>query len=140
LVGDHHGYELRFVVKPDANRDGYWQDLFPSNDDWQVILDLRVIESVGKHGDDGTASRRIDHWAYFPAREGAERFSQWVRERGYILDETDTTDEGKFRVRFAHEGTLRLSDITSHSIALRRKASELGGDYDGWETPVCKAS
>ena len=58
--------------------------------------------------------------------------------RGYSLDAADTTDDGKFRVRFAHKGTLRLPDITSHTIALRRKASELGGDYDGWETPVCK--
>jgi hypothetical protein len=57
-----------------------------------------------------------------------------------IVWRPDTTDDGKFRVRFSNEGTLRLPDITSHTIALRRKASELGGDYDGWETPVCKAS
>lgn len=139
-IGDHHGYELRFVLKPDPGRDGYWQDLFPSDDDWQVIQDLRVLESVEKHGDDGTASRRIDHWAFFPASEGAEQFSQWAQERGYGFEKTDTTEDGKFRVRFAHEGPLRLSDITSHTIAIRRRASELGGDYDGWETPVCKVS
>jgi hypothetical protein len=138
VVGEHHGYELPFVLKLDTNRDGYWRDLFPSDDDWQVIQDLRVLESVEKHGDDGTASRRIDHWAYFPARDAAEQFSQWAQGRGYSMDTTDTTDDGEFRVRFAHEGTLRLRDITSHTVVLRRKASELGGEYDGWETPVCK--
>jgi hypothetical protein len=33
---------------------------------------------------------------------------------------------------------MRLNDITSHTLALRRKAVEYGGDYDGWETPVIK--
>lgn len=138
IVGANHGYELRFVLKPDEARSGYWQDLFPGDDDWEVIQNLRVIESVEKQGDDGMASRQIDHWAYFPARDIADHFSQWAQAQGYKLKITDATDDGKFCVRFAHEGTLRLADISSHSIALRRKASELGGDYTGWETPVCK--
>lgn len=137
-IGEHHGYELRFVLKPDPVRDGYWRDLFPSDDDWQVILDLRVLESLENQGDDGTSSRRIDHWAYFPSQTAAEQFSQWTRGQGYTVDSTDITEDSKFRVRFAHEGTVQLREITFHTIALRRKASELGGDYDGWETPVCK--
>jgi hypothetical protein len=48
-------------------------------------------------------------------------------------------DGGKFRVRFFHSGTCVLTDITAHTVALRRVASELGGQYDGWETPVCKS-
>jgi hypothetical protein len=139
-IGEHHGYELSFVMKTDATRDGYWKDLFPSEDDWQVIKDLRVLEVLGSRGDDGTTSRRVDHWAYFPTRHLAEKFSQWAQARNYSLDTTAIADDGKFCVHFAHDGTLRLPDITSHTIALRRKATELGGDYDGWETPVCKAS
>jgi len=137
-VGDRHAYELRFALKPDPKREGYWQDLFPTDDDLQVIQDLRVLQSVEEHGDDGTASRHIEHWAHFPTQEIAEQFAHWAQARRYGLDTIDTTDDGKHRVRFAHDGTLRLAEITSHTIALRRKASELGGEYDGWETPVCK--
>ena len=134
------GYPLALVLKADESHEGYWQELFPTEDDWQVIKDLRVIEALEKEGDDGTASRCIDHWAFFPSQSAAEEFSDWAREHGYGSVTTDIEDDGRFGVRFSHEGTVRLPDITSHSIALRRRASELGGDYDGWETPVCKAS
>jgi hypothetical protein len=139
-LGEHRGYPLALAFRSnDEKRRGYWQELFPTDDDWQVIKDLGVIEALEKEGDDGTASRRIDHWAYFPSKLAAEQYSQWAKEQGYTLQDDKTTDNGKFCIQFAHEGTLRLTDITSHTIALRRKAEELGGDYDGWEVPVCKS-
>jgi hypothetical protein len=140
--GESHGYPLALAFQPDdQDRHGYWQELFPTDDDWQVIQDLKVIESLEKEGDDGSASRRVDHWAFFPSQAAADQFSQWAQERGYVLEEDNSTmDDGKFRVRIAHTGSIKLGDITSHTIALRRKASELGGDYDGWETVVCKSS
>ncbi|MBI5686947.1 MAG: DUF695 domain-containing protein [Verrucomicrobia bacterium] len=139
-LGAIHGYAVSSAFQPDDICDGYWKELFPTEDDWQVIKDLGVIEALQKEGDDGTASRQIDHWAYFSSQGTAEQFGGWAQGRGYILDGSDVSDEGKFCVRFSHTGTVQLADITSHTIALRRRASELGGDYDGWETPVCKAS
>ena len=135
-----HGYAVSSAFQPDDSRNGYWKELFPTEDDWQVIKDLGVIEALEKEGDDGTASRQIDHWAYFPSHDTAEQFGGWAQGRGYTLDRSDVSDDGNFCVRFSHTGTVQLADITSHTIALRRRASEIGGDYDGWETPVCKAS
>jgi len=31
---------------------------------------------------------------------------------------------------------MELADIMGHTIAINRKARELGGNYDGWETSV----
>jgi hypothetical protein len=137
-LGNEHGYPLQFALKSDEGKDGYWRDLFPSDDDWQVIMDLRLLEVLDKQGDDGATSRRIEHWAYFPSPTGAEQFVQWARDQQYDVSGTDARDNGKHCVRFSHNGTCQLSEITAHTVALRRKASELGGDYDGWETPVCK--
>jgi len=106
----------------------------------QVISDLEVLKVLWKEGDKGTASRQIDHWAYFPSSAAAQQFSQWVQARGYRLDQVDTTDDEKFCVRFFHVGTCELAEISSHTLALRRSASELGGEYDGWETSVCRAT
>jgi len=39
-------------------------------------------------------------------------------------------------VRFSHVGTMVLEDITGRTIAIDRKARELDGDYDGWETSI----
>lgn len=139
-LGERHRYALQFSLEPDPERTGYWRELFPTDDDWQVIQDLQVLQSLERHGDDATAVRRIEHWAHFASDAAARDFAAWAQARGYRVGATTTTDDGRHSLRFAHEGTVLLPDITAHTIALRRKAAELGGDYDGWETPVCKPS
>jgi hypothetical protein len=139
-LGDKHGYELEFWVEADDEHNGYWKELFPTPDDWQVIKDLRVMDALKGEGDDGTASRCIEHWAFFPSSFDADKFSEWARKQGYQSSTVEMTEDGKFLVRLSHDGTIRLEDITSHTIRLRRKATELDGDYDGWETEVCKRS
>jgi regulator of RNase E activity RraB len=134
------GYAVSSDFEQDDCRNQYWNELFPTADDWQVITDLRVIETLEKNGDDGTASRQIDHWVYLPSQATAEQFRGWAQGSGYTLGHSDASDDGKHCVCFSHTGTAKLADITSHTIALRRKASELGGNYDGWETQVCKTS
>src|SRR5215831_905546 len=139
-LGGEHNYRLFFNLRPDERRDGYWKDLFPSDDDMQIMTDLELLEVLRKEGDNGTASRQIDHWAYFSSSAAAQQFSHWVQARGYGLDQVDTTDDEKFCVRFFHVGTCEFADISSHSLALRRSARELRGEYDGWETLVCRAT
>jgi Regulator of ribonuclease activity B/Family of unknown function (DUF695) len=138
-LGTLHGYALPFVLAPDEGREGYWRDLFPSDEEWQVIMDIRLLDLLTKQGDDGSISRRIEHWAYFPSSAAAGQFSSWAQGQGYELGDVSTTEDGKQRVRFFHEGGCQLPDITPRTIALQRRASDLGGEYDGWETPVCKA-
>jgi hypothetical protein len=42
----------------------------------------------------------------------------------------------EMRVCFTHVGTMSLEDITHHTIPINRRAGELKGKYDGWETSV----
>lgn len=136
-IGQRHDYTLTFTIRPDLERAVYWQELFPTEDDWQVITDLRVLEALSDSGDDGTAVRQVDHWAYFNSKEHAEEYSIWLSSQGYEINEAGPDDSG-YRVQFKHETSVCLGDITSHTISLRRKADELDGRYDGWETFVCK--
>jgi hypothetical protein len=127
------------AYEPDAEKAGYWKELFPSPDDWQLIMDMRVLESLEEHGDDHSQARTIDHVALIPAGVAQKQFTAWLKERGYDLQSVEPTEESIIRFEFTHEGTVELTEISSHSIALRRKAEELGGDYDGWGTSVCKS-
>jgi hypothetical protein len=45
-------------------------------------------------------------------------------------------DDGTCCVRLHHFGPASLESVSGRTIALRRKAREFGGQYDGWETPV----
>jgi len=139
-LSDGSGYELKVSFRDDPEHKGYWDELYPTEDDWQVIGDLRVIERLEKDGDDGSKVRKVDHWAYFEDQTTAQPFIDWAVKDRFLFESEHShiTDEGKYCVRLIHHGTIKIGDISSHTIALRRKASEFGGEYDGWETEIIK--
>jgi uncharacterized protein (TIGR01619 family) len=145
-LGERHGYPLRMTLREDKEHAGYWDELYPTADDWQVIADMSVLDALEEQGDDGSQVRLVEHWSYFPTEAEAGRFSSWLKDNGYAIDANKPGDEddpeednGQICVRFSHETALGLDDITSHTIELRRQAEAFGGEYDGWECVVCAA-
>ena len=138
LLGDESGYEIALSYRDDPQHQGYKDDLYPTADDWQVIKDLGVIDCLKRDGDDGSAARKVDHWVYFSNRGASVDFVIWAENDRFTLEPeySGERDDGSYCVRLFHHGTLKIGDISSHTIALRRKASEHGGEYDGWEAPV----
>ncbi|HTD73422.1 MAG TPA: DUF695 domain-containing protein [Steroidobacteraceae bacterium] len=132
------GYQLEADTRSDPQHEGYWQDLYPTDDDWQVINDLAVIDAIDRNGDNGTEPRQIDHWVYFGNQTGMLPFLTWARSEGFTHDEANSssTDDGRYCLRLSHHGPAEITEISHRTIALRRKALEYGGEYDGWETPV----
>ncbi len=129
------GYELKYIREPDRERTSYWQDLFPTADDRQLMQDMRVLEHLQKEGDSLDQEREIDHWAYFPEAEQRDAFVAWALGEGYTLEGKPDQDQN-YGALLRHIAAPELATITQHTIKLNRKASELGGDYDGWETSV----
>ena len=139
-LGAETGYALQAAVSNDPSHQKYWNDLYPSEDDWRVINDMSVLDNLRENGDVETAVRQFDHWIYFDGESTARQFIDWATKDRFTLD-TETTglaEDGRYGVRLRHNGTAVLNDVTSHTLALNRKAEELGGDYDGWETFVIR--
>lgn len=139
-VTEQTGYEFVPSFRSDPTHEGYWQELYPTEDDRQVIKDLQVIEILEKHGDDGSVPRKVDHWIYFTDPCAATSFKTWL-ENSRFKSEPDLStmdDDGGSCVRVSHHGTIKIGDISSHSIELGRQAKKLGGSYDGWEAPIIK--
>jgi uncharacterized protein (TIGR01619 family) len=132
------GFQIEVTLSQDAAHEGYLEDLYPTPDDFQVIGDLHVIEALKEQGDDENIPRKIEHWVYFSDEAAAHPFIAWAERNQLTHDSTEshTTDDGKYCVRLHHHGTVQLADISNYTIALRGKAEEFGGDYDGWETQV----
>lgn len=139
-VAAQTAYELQLAYEDDPAKEGYWKGLYPTADDWQVIRDMRVLDALREKGDISTMNRGVSHWAYFPKQREAQQLADWANANGYTVNSVGLTDDKtSVAVRFTHDGTMQLADITSHTIAINRKARELGGEYDGWETSVeCK--
>jgi hypothetical protein len=132
------GYEIKLEMRDDSRHLGYFEELYPTEDDWQVIKDLQVIEQLEKHGDDGSVSRKVDHWIYFPDKESSVDFVRWAEEAGFVeeAEYSGQREDGQYCVRLYHHASVTVGEITRHTIALGGKAREHGGEYDGWETEI----
>jgi hypothetical protein len=67
-------------------------------------------------------------------------FVAWAESADFTHDAKypRRAEDGTFCVRLHHVGTAAIDAISRRTIALRRKAQEYGGKYDGWESPVVK--
>jgi hypothetical protein len=130
-------YPLQFIYEQDAAKNGYWKELYPTDDDWQVIRDLKVLDALRNQGDNPEVIRQVSHWAYFKDEKRAKEFCTWAQASGYVVtSQKRTSDKTEVGVHFDHKGSMRLEDITHHTIGINRKVAALGGKYDGWETSV----
>ena len=135
-------YELEFVLEPDPAKKAYWEELFPTPGEWQVVQDMKVLDVLKERGDDPSVTRRIDHWLYFPESPGRDALAVWALENGFTIQQsTDPEDaDGDYGIQIYHDGRPELAAISATTQLLRDKAEELGGSYDGWETSVEKSN
>jgi hypothetical protein len=140
-AGDLHGHCVQLLHEPDPHRSRYWDELFPTDDDWQVIKDMKVASALREAGDTMTKPRRIEHWAYFADDAARSRFVEAVRDGFDSIELLDADlDGGGYGVRLAHVSLPDHVSMNPSTLGLARAAREHGGDYDGWESPVCKES
>jgi hypothetical protein len=136
------GYAIATSRRHDPDRRAYWDDLYPKPDDDSLIQDMKVFEALRSNGDGCEHPRRIDHWAYFPDRKAAGQFSAWIAEQGFTVERIERSNEtaNPYQIRFHRTDTPCAGDFTNANILLRRKAKDLNGTYDGWETIIVKDS
>jgi hypothetical protein len=116
--------------------------LYPLAEDWQMIRDMAVAKSLEADGDDASKIHAIDHFTYFKDETEAREFADWACEEGYrdvSVEPPEPPNRAEWLVQIHHDGKTTLFALTDHSVALSRKARELGGEYDGWGTFVIKS-
>lgn len=134
-------FRYEVFVEPDPSKAAYWEDLYPTADDRQVMADMYVKRVLTEQGDDQYAERKIEHWTIFEQKTDAEKFAEWGNGQGYLEIEVFKKKDGllspaTWLVRFSHSGTMVLNDITHHTLKLSNQARTLNGTYDGWETQI----
>ena len=138
IIGSR-GYEFDCLYKNDPHKQSYWNELYPTDDDFQVIKDLAVLERLAKNGDDHSIERTINHWAYFSDADQCAQFTDWATQQKYSVQLSGIDEDSKFfLVQYDHTGTVLLRDIIHHTISANRMAREIGGRYDGWGTSLQK--
>ncbi len=137
-VEQHTGRPITLRHCADLTRAGYWQELFPTDDDLQVIKDMRTHEILRERGDPLTEPREIQHWAYFKSAESRRAFIEQVAEQLPALhcDSEYESKDGQFAVTFKHVGLPDWQSMNTFTVTLNLLATKAGGEYDGWETKL----
>ncbi len=83
----------------------------------------------------------IAHWAYFPDAAARDEFIQSTTQLGYALREKLEPSEAqrKFGACIVRNDHASWNEINEVTLGLFDLAIALGGDYDGWESPVKKS-
>lgn len=129
-------YEFSWQDQEDRDWSLYLDLLYPSDIDLQTIQNRRVVESLAENGDDLSQPRRVDHWAYFPTEHSREQFVKQVASEGFAitLSEVEEPDaEFRFRAHLIRRDRVDLDTIDALAIDLYLRATNCGGEYDGWE-------
>jgi hypothetical protein len=140
ITAAESGYELLLAHEPDPKRQTYWGELYPTEADWQVIRDLRVEKALRDKGDSLNQPRPIEHWVYFKSAADRRSFVSLVGSRFESVQEFDSPQSRthSFGVRLTHTGRPDYRSMNDFTISLACQAKECEGEYDGWETKVCK--
>jgi hypothetical protein len=100
----------------------------------------KVRENLRKAGDDGTATRDIDHYAYFKTQLAARAFARLMAEQQYAIVRTSESAEenGAWLVLF--QKPAKPVELDSETWSLQQQVERLFGSYDGWECAVVKGN
>lgn len=152
-VLDHfpsHKWEAGSHYDPDWEL--YFGFLYPDEVCMLHIQNRRACDRLEELGDDLSISRRLEHWAVFPAKEKAETYASMAKEMGYTLEGFEETvfaveDDGNgasddrqtppaWQVRLSRPDCPEDSDEVS--LLLFGLAREQGGEYMGWSCTKLK--
>jgi hypothetical protein len=140
-MADFSQYQYSFGAKPDKNCEGYLDFLYPNPQQFQTILNRRVVDQLEKGGDKLTKARKVDHWIYFKTEADRASFLQKVTKDGFGAS-TSSFDKKfaafPYKLVITRVDKVDWQSVNEYVIPLWRLASENNGDYDGWETEIVK--
>lgn len=111
----------------------------PADENVEEFIKNEEVRSVlRENGDDCRSPRAIQHYAYFPDAKGQKTYLDFVASRGYRIDDEHNEAEGRNAWAVIFSQVQIPIRIDSETAILREYAQTLGGDYDGWETPVIR--
>lgn len=134
---DFPDYPWRHTLSEDPDWRGYFDFLYPNEEEMQSLQNERVLQNLLEAGDTLEASRRVDHWLYFPSAEALQRCKASMSDLNYRIDE-EREQDGEWCLQIYREDSVEPASIDAATIELFRLAKEAGGKYDGWETFVVK--
>lgn len=140
IKNQHPDYRFEFNIKKEKDWRAYFEVLYPSEFEMQVIQNGRVIENLEEHGDKLEKERQVDHWIYFRSASDRENFLDAIKEKHFEIVNKDeiSIEETPFQLQISRIDKVDYESANEYVMYLWQKSQEFNGDYDGWETFVIR--
>ena len=132
-------YGFKYGSKTDESWSGYFDFLYPSPLQFQIIQNRRVIDQLEKNGDKLTKLRDVDHWIYFRTKSDRDLFLNKIRLDGFKVLSRDYDKKSgglPYKLHIQRIDRVDWKSVDAYVIYLWKLANECNGVYDGWETSV----
>lgn len=135
------GVRIETGVRQDPEWRLYFEALFPTPEDLEVIQNRRVVQALQERGDNIDVARPVHHTLTFMRRQEREAFIQEAKAEGYEVGEISQDREGgrqRFRVSVVRTHAVDWDTVNEITLPLVQAAKRLKGTYDGWKTEIVR--
>lgn len=141
LYRDKYGsYAYYIDIEPDPEWEAYLTFLYPNEETLEYMSNIDVVEQLEAAGDKPKKSRLVDHWLYFKSTADRDAFVKYAKQENFKVERTDflNNSELPYQLHISRVDPVDIQTISALTLALRKKAWEFNGKYDGWESVVVK--
>ncbi|MEL6651374.1 MAG: DUF695 domain-containing protein [Bacteroidota bacterium] len=132
-----HTYELENFVDPEWAF--FEQFLFPSQVEYQSILNRRVLEKLKENGLTASDTQEVEHFLYFYSETAREMFLERIAQDNFRVigkGYTEASARPPYSLVLVREDKMDTQTIDAVVLYLIQAAEHCQGEYDGWGTAV----
>lgn len=132
-------YKYKLGQRYDEKWTLYFDFLYPSPLELQLIYNHRIVEALAENGDNPELPHHIDHWLKFKKKKDITAFIKALEGKNFIVEknETDKTHKSHpYTLQISQENRTDLETIDNSVLQLFELAEKFNGIYGGWETFV----
>lgn len=134
-------YKFSINIRKDEEWEAYLTFLYPNDETFEYMSNDKVILKLSEAGDNLTKPRQVDHWLYFKTEADRDKFIPYALKEKFKVEskQFNKNVKLKYQLQISRIDKVDVNSISKVTIELRKKAKELNGVYDGWETFVVKS-
>jgi regulator of RNase E activity RraB len=138
-MNEHTSYEVTNGHSQDSEWNYYKNLLYPTAQEWQLIQNHKVCDSLKEQGDSLQVPRAIEHKVYFENEESEKGLREALEKDGFKVKEEIKNEDGVKGLNFYRIDKPFYHDIDQITLSLIEVTEFYNAQYDGWETSVVKS-
>ena len=137
-------YKFDYGSKEDKEWGVYLDFLYPLPNQYQMIMNARVIRNLEQGGDNLSKERMVDHFIYFGEEDRTniekdmQDFISKIEKQNFKVVESYQNEEKIYVLHIGRIDKVDYQSVNDYTLYLWELANEHNGHYDGWGCSIEK--